>query len=49
MGETRSFFLATGKTTGGVFVRVEETAAHGEAVPLHRHSDDTEALYVIDG
>ena len=48
-GETRTFFLATGDTTHGAFALIDETAQYGETVPLHRHSADIEALYVIEG
>ncbi|SDF31724.1 cupin domain-containing protein [Limimaricola pyoseonensis] len=48
-GATRTFFLATGDTTGGAFALIDETARQGETVPLHRHSVDHEALYVIEG
>lgn len=49
MGETCTRFLATGKATNGQFCLVHETANHGEAVPLHRHSEDVESFYVLDG
>lgn len=49
MGHTCTRFLATGASTGGQFCLVEETARLGEAVPLHRHADDVESFYVLDG
>jgi quercetin dioxygenase-like cupin family protein len=49
MGETRTHFLATGTTTNGEFCLVEETAKRGESVPLHRHAEDVESFYVLDG
>jgi quercetin dioxygenase-like cupin family protein len=49
MGETLTYFLATGESTGGEFALVEETARGGEAVPLHRHPNDIESFYVLDG
>jgi quercetin dioxygenase-like cupin family protein len=49
MGETCTRFLATGQTTDGQFCLVEETARQGEAIPLHRHPEDVESFYVIDG
>lgn len=49
MGETCTYFLATGKTTNGEFCLVEETAKLGEAVPLHRHEKDVESFYVLEG
>jgi quercetin dioxygenase-like cupin family protein len=48
MGETSTFFLATGAQTGESFALVDERAMDGEAVPLHRH-DDVESFYVIEG
>lgn len=49
MGETSTHFLATGETTSGQFCLVEETAKRGEAVPLHRHEEDVESFYVLEG
>lgn len=49
MGHTATLFLATGATTNGQFCLVDETAKRGEAVPLHRHPDDVESFYVLDG
>ena len=49
MGETRTCFLATGETTKGRFCLIDETAKRGEAVPLHRHSEDVESFYVLEG
>ena len=49
MGETSTYFLATGETTGGEFCLVDEQADRGESVPLHRHPDDVESFYVLDG
>ncbi len=49
MGQTATLFLATGATTNGQFCLVEETAKRGEAVPLHRHADDVESFYVLEG
>lgn len=48
MGQTRTRFLATGETTGGLFGLVDETAREGEEIPLHRH-DDVESFYVLEG
>jgi quercetin dioxygenase-like cupin family protein len=48
-GETSTFFLATGETTDGAFALVDERAAQGEAVPLHRHSADIDSFYVLEG
>lgn len=49
MGETSTHFLATGETTNGAFCLVDETAKRGESVPLHRHVEDVESFYVLDG
>jgi len=49
MGETSTYFLATGDQTGGAFALVDEHAKRGESVPLHRHSDDMESFYVVAG
>lgn len=49
MGETRTRFLATGGTTDGRFCLVDETARRGEAIPLHRHPEDVESFYVLEG
>jgi quercetin dioxygenase-like cupin family protein len=49
MGQTRTHFLATGESTSGEFCLVEETAKWGDSVPLHRHADDVESFYVLEG
>lgn len=49
MGETCTRFLATGDTTNGGFCLVDETAKRGEAVPLHRHPEDVESFYMLEG
>ena len=49
MGDTSTYFLATGEQTGGAFCLVDERANRGESVPLHRHPDDMESFYVIEG
>jgi quercetin dioxygenase-like cupin family protein len=49
MGETSTFFLATGEETAGAFCLVDERAVKGEAVPLHRHGRDMESFYVLEG
>ena len=49
MGETSTYFLATGALTGGAFALVEELAHTGVSVPLHRHDDDMESFYVLEG
>jgi quercetin dioxygenase-like cupin family protein len=49
MGETSTIFLATGALTGEAFGLVEERSIQGEAVPLHKHDNDVESFYVLDG
>ena len=49
MGETSTYFLATGEQTGGAFALVDEQAKRGDSVPLHLHEDDMESFYVIEG
>ncbi len=49
MGETSAYFLATGEQTGGTFALVDEGAKRGDSVPLHRHRDDMESFYVLEG
>jgi quercetin dioxygenase-like cupin family protein len=48
MGETATYFLATGALTGDNFSLVEERAMRGESIPLHKH-DDIESFYVLEG
>jgi uncharacterized cupin superfamily protein len=49
MGDTFTYFLAAGEGSGGAFCLVDETAVRGESVPLHRHPDDMESFYVVEG
>jgi quercetin dioxygenase-like cupin family protein len=49
MGETSTYFLATGEQTDGAFCLVDERAVKGESVPLHRHDQDMESFYVLEG
>ena len=49
LGETSAYFLATGEETGGAFCLVDEQGVRGESVPLHRHPDDPESFYVLEG
>ena len=49
MGRTSTHFLATGDQTGGAFSLVDEQATRGESVPLHRHREDMESFYVLEG
>jgi quercetin dioxygenase-like cupin family protein len=48
MGETSTYFLATGALTGETFALVDERAVGGESVPLHKH-DDVESFFVLEG
>jgi quercetin dioxygenase-like cupin family protein len=41
--------MLRGPDTGGSLTALETTAAPGEGPPLHRHADEDELLYVIDG
>ena len=49
LGETSTYFLATGERTADAFALVDERAIRGESVPLHRHPDDMESFYVVEG
>ena len=49
MGETATYFLATGESTGGAFALVDERAPRGMSVPLHLHREDMESFYVLEG
>src|SRR3954462_9499471 len=49
MGETSTRFLAAGEDTGGAFCLVDEQSNRGESVPLHRHPEDMESFYVLEG
>ena len=49
METTSTAFLATGEQTGGAFCLVDERAEKGMSVPLHRHREDMESFYVLEG
>ena len=49
MGDTSTAFLATGESTGKAFCLVDERAPRGMSVPLHRHVQDVESFYVLEG
>jgi quercetin dioxygenase-like cupin family protein len=49
MGETSAYFLATGEQTAGAFSLIDEQADRGVSVPLHRHPEDMESFYVLEG
>ena len=40
---------ATAEQTGGAFFLFEDTLVKGKTTPLHRHPDNDELLYVIEG
>ena len=40
---------ATGEQTAGAYSLVEDLAPKGAGTPLHRHQEDDEAFYVLDG
>ena len=40
---------AEGEQTGGAYALIEDYAPQGAGTPLHRHADDDEAFYVIEG
>jgi quercetin dioxygenase-like cupin family protein len=55
-GEKRSFYgggthtwKATAEETGGAFFLFEDCMSAGKMTPLHRHPDEDEALYVLEG
>ncbi|PKA82006.1 quercetin dioxygenase-like cupin family protein [Ulvibacter sp. MAR_2010_11] len=49
MGKTSTHFLATGALTGGAFGLVEEQSMRGVSVPLHKHDNDVESFYILEG
>ncbi len=40
---------ASAEQTGGRFALIEELAPGGAATPLHRHAEDDETFYVLEG
>ena len=40
---------ASGEQTGDRFSMIEEVAPRGEGTPLHRHREDDETFYVLEG
>lgn len=40
---------AEGAQTGGAYALVEDHAPRGAGTPMHRHVDDDEAFYVLEG
>lgn len=44
-----TFFRATAAQTGGAFALIDEVGPKSDGTPLHRHSDDDESFYVLEG
>jgi len=42
-------FKARGEDTGGVLTALENVVAPGDGPPLHRHRDEAETWYVLEG
>lgn len=42
-------FKASGETTDGRLAVIEDLAARGDGTPLHRHTEDEESFYVLEG
>jgi quercetin dioxygenase-like cupin family protein len=40
---------AEGEQTAGAYALIEDYAPRGSGTPMHRHPDDDEAFYVLDG
>jgi quercetin dioxygenase-like cupin family protein len=40
---------AEGQQTGGAYALIEDHAPRGTGTPLHRHAEDDEAFYVLEG
>ena len=40
---------ATAAETGGAFIMLEDRMVHGKTTPLHRHPNEDEAIYVLEG
>jgi quercetin dioxygenase-like cupin family protein len=45
----RTVYKATHADTGGQFSLFEQTVPPGYAAPLHRHADEDEAFYLLEG
>lgn len=55
-GETRlsmegavTRIMATGALTGGRLAMIEDRGAQGDGTPLHRHAEDDESFYILEG
>jgi len=40
---------ASGEQTSGAYALIEDLAPRGDGPPLHRHPEDDEAFYILDG
>jgi quercetin dioxygenase-like cupin family protein len=49
LGEFFADFLASGDETGGAFALLDERGRRGQSVQLHRHDEDWESFYVVEG
>lgn len=49
MGGTRMHVVLDGSDTHGQFVLVDQYGVSGDATPLHRHHNDDETFYLLDG
>ena len=48
-GRTLTFVKAAAEQTAGVYSLIEDVALKGEGTPLHRHREDDEAFFVLEG
>ena len=49
LGRTLTLVKAAAGQTAGAYAMIEDIALEGEGTPLHRHREDDEAFYVLDG
>jgi quercetin dioxygenase-like cupin family protein len=48
-GRTLTMVKAAAEQTAGAYSMIEDIALKGEGTPLHRHREDDEAFYVLEG
>ena len=48
-GATRMSVVLDAQDTGGQFALLDQHGARGDATPLHRHQQEDEAFYVLEG
>ena len=48
-GRTLTMVKAAAEQTAGAYSLIEDVALKGEGTPLHRHREDDEAFYVLEG